>query len=256
MTRTLARRSGLWLAALLFTAAPASAQVVHSLHIGAGGFFPKGAGSRASDDVLLRNFVGEPVFFDPDLTDALFFEFKDFRTGSVFGEWNVAFGNHVEIGASVGLSRKTVPTIYVDLEDEATGVNIFQTLSLRVVPITGLVRFLPFGNAASVQPYVGAGVSALNFHYKEEGEFVDSFTAEIFNGRFRASGTAPGGVVVFGIRFPVKGDVFAITVEGRRQFGTGDLGTNLEDSNDENDFLTDKVDLGGTHFTGGVLIRF
>lgn len=256
MKRTLARRSSLWLAAFLLTTVPASAQVVHSLHLGVGGFFPAGAGSRSADDVLLRNYVGEPFEFDPTITDALSFEFSDFRSGHLFGEWNVSFGDHVEIGAGLGFSRKTVPTIYLEAEDTATGVNIFQTLRLRVVPITGLVRFLPFGNAATVQPYVGVGVSALNFGYSEEGEFVDSFSREIFNARYRTSGTAVGGVVLAGIRFPVKGDVFAITLEGRRQFGTGDLGTDLSDGDDENDFLTDKIDLGGTQFTGGLLIRF
>ena len=256
MTWTIARRSSLWLAAFLLLAVPASAQVVHSLHFGVGGNFPKGAGSRSGEDVLLRNYFGEPFDFDPSVTDALSFEFGDFRTGYMFGEWNVAFGNHVEVSAGLGFSRRTVPTIYLDVEDEVSQVPIFQSLHLQVVPITGLVRFLPFGSAATVQPYVGAGVSLLSFRYREQGEFVDSVTSEIYNAVYRSSGMATGGVVVGGIRIPVKGDVFAITIEGRRQFATGDLGTNLTDSDDTNDFLTEKIDLGGTQFTGGVLIRF
>ena len=256
MIRTLARRGGLWVFAFFLTTAPASAQVVHSLHFGAGGFFPTGSGSRADEDVLLRNYLGEPFVFDPSVTDALLFEFGDFRSWYLFGEWNVAFGNRVEIGAGLGFSRQTVPTIYRDVEDEISGVNIFQTLRLQVLPITGLVRFLPFGNAATIQPYVGGGVSALSFSYREEGEFVDSFSGEIFNARYQASGIAPGAVLLGGVRFPIGGDVFGITVEVHRQFGVGDLGTDLEDSDDENDFLTDKVDLGGTQFTGGLLIRF
>jgi len=256
MTWTIARRSGLWLAAFLLIAVPASAQVVHSLHFGVGGNFPKGAGSRGSDDVLLRNYFGEPFEFDPTVTDALSFEFGDFRSGYLFGEWNVAFGDHVEIGAGLGLTRRTVPTIYLDVEDQATQVPIFQSLHLQVIPVTGLVRFLPFGNASTVQPYVGAGVSLLSFRYRERGEFVDSFDGTIFDAVYQTSGAAFGGVVVGGIRFPVKGDVFAITIEGRRQFGTGDLGTDLTDSDETNDFLADKIDLGGTQFTGGLLIRF
>jgi hypothetical protein len=256
MTRTLARCGGLALFIFLLTTVPATAQVVHSLHLGVGGFFPAGAASRADDDVLLRNYVGRPVDFDPSATDALFFEFSDFRTGHIFGEWNVAFGNHVEVGAGLGMSRKTVPTVYLDLEDRATGVDIFQVLRLQVVPITALVRFLPFGHAATVQPYVGVGVSALNFRYSEQGEFVDTVTEEIFNARYRTSGTAAGGVVLAGIRFPVKGDIFGITFEGRRQFGTGELGADLNDNDFENDFLTNTIDLGGMQFTGGLLIRF
>jgi hypothetical protein len=256
MTRTIARRSSLWLAAFLFVAAPASAQVVHSLHFGLGGHFPNGAGSRSGDDVMLRNFLGEPFGFDPSVTDALSFEFSDFRTGYFFGEWNVAFGDHVEVGAGLGFTRRTVPTVYLEVEDENTQVNIFQSLHLQTIPVTGLVRFLPFGHAATVQPYVGAGVSLMSFRYREQGEFVDTDTSEIFNAVYRTSGVATGGVIVGGIRFPVKGDVFAITIEGRRHFATGDLGTDYSDSNLENDFLTEKIDLGGTQFTGGLLIRF
>jgi hypothetical protein len=256
MTRTFARCGGLWFAAFLLTAAPASAQLVHSLHVGVGGFFPKGAGARSADDVLLRNFVGEPFVFDPAVTDALSFELSDFRSGYFFGEWSVAFGEHIEAGASIGFSSKTVPTIYLDVEDDVSGVSIFQELGLRIVPITGLVRFMPFGTTTTIQPYVGAGISALNFRYQEEGEFVDSFTAQIFNARYRATGTAVGGVVLAGVKIPIRGDIFAVTGEFRRQFGEGDLKTNLNDSIDENDFLTDKIDLGGSQFTAGLVIRF
>ena len=42
-----------------------------------------------------------------------------------------------------------------------------------MVPISGVVRFLPFGQAGGFQPYVGGGVSAVNFRYSETGEFVD-----------------------------------------------------------------------------------
>ncbi len=256
MTRTIARHGGLLLAALLLTAAPAAAQAVHSFHLGVGGFFPAGAGSRSGDDVLLRNYLGEPFDFDPTVTDALSFEFGDLRSGFVVGEWNVGFGNHVEVGLGLGFSRKTVPTIYLEVEDDFAHVPIFQSLLVQTMPITGHVRFLPFGHAATIQPYVGAGVTAVAFRYREQGEFVDSVTGEIFNARYRSAGFAPGGMVLAGIRFPIKGDIFAITFEGRRQFATGDLGTDLTDNDEENDFLADKIDLGGTQFTGGFLVRF
>ncbi len=256
MTRTFSRCGSLWLAVILLTAAPASAQVVHSLHFGVGGFFPTGFDGRSDEDVLLRNAAGEPFVFDPTLSDALLFEMKDFRSAYLFGEWNAAVTERVEVGASLGFSRKTVPTIYLDVVDDVTDEDLRQELRLRIIPITALVRFLPFGTPSTIQPYVGGGVSALPFSYSEEGEFVDSFSAEIFNARYRASGMAFGGVLFGGVRIPVNGDVFAVTLELRRQFGRGDLGTDLEDADEENDFLADKIDLGGTQFTGGLLIRF
>lgn len=259
MSRSFPRCGSLWLAAFLLTAAPASAQVVHNLHFGVGGFFPTGFNGRHDDDVLLRNAAGEPFVFDPNLSDALVFEMKDFRSVYLFGEWNVALSNQIEVGAGLGFSRKSVPTVYdevVEIVENQPDREISQVLRLRVVPITAHVRFLPFGTPSTIQPYVGGGLSLLNFGYSEEGDFVDSFTREIFPARYSTSGTALGGVIFGGVRIPVNGDIFGVTLELRRQFGVGDLGTDLEDNDDENDFLADKIDLGGTQFTGGLLIRF
>ena len=250
MTRTFARRAPIALAALLLTAAPASAQVVHSLHVGAGGFFPRALDNRIEEDVLLRNFVGAPFDFDPNLSDALDFRMRDFRTGYFFGEWNVSLNERVEVGAGAGFLRATAPSRYLDVVDEVTRADVRQRLRLRIVPVSGVVRFLPFGTASTVQPYIGAGVSALLFRYREEGEFVDPFTAEIFEDRFTASGSALGTLVLGGVRIPIGGDVFGVTFEYRHQFGAGKTG------GEDEGFLADKIDLTGGQFTGGLLVRF
>ena len=131
MSRSFPRCGSLWLAAFLLTAAPASAQVVHNLHFGVGGFFPTGFNGRSDDDVLLRNAAGEPFVFDPGLTDALVFEMKDFRSAHFFGEWNAALSDLIEVGAGLGFSRKSVPTVYLDVVDDITGEDLPQVLRLR-----------------------------------------------------------------------------------------------------------------------------
>ena len=241
-------RTGLVLA-LLLAATPASAQVVQSVQFGAGFVLPRGFDARDDDDVLIRNAIGEALPGLPSLTDALAFEINDFRTGQLFGEWDVAFGDHVEVGLGLGFYRKAVPTVYLDLVDE-NGFEIEQELKLRVVPITGLVRFLPFGRAGDVQPYVGAGLSALNYNYSEIGDFVDGETLDVFEDRFIASGTTLGGLLLGGVRFPIGGDIYGFNIEGRYQFGTGDTG-----GVDEG-FLADKVDLGAGQLKFTFLIRF
>lgn len=233
-------------AATLCAAVPASAQVVQSLHFGGGLFVPKGFDSRVDGDVLVRDAFGQELPLYPGLSDTLLFDMSDFRSGQLFAEWNVAFGNHVEVGAGVGLHGRSVPTIYADLVDEFGG-EIEQTLRLRVVPLTAVVRFLPFGQAGDLQPYVGAGVGLFNFRYSEFGRFVNVDTLDIYEDRFTTSGSAPGGLVLGGLRVPMGGDVFGLTLEGRYLFATGDLG---------DDFLADKIDLGGGQFNVGVLIRF
>ena len=238
-------------AATVFAAAPASAsaQVVQSLHLGGGFFSPKGFDSRAEGDVLVRDAFGEFLPFYPDLSDALVFDVSDFRGGQVFGEWNVAFGNHVEVGAGVGFYRRSVPTVYFDLVDEFGG-EIEQTLRLQVVPLTAVVRFLPFGRAGDLQPYVGAGVGLFNFRYSEFGRFVDPDTLDIYEDRFTTTGSAPGAVVLGGLRIPLGGDIYGLTLEGRYHIATGDTG------GIDAGFLDEKIDLGGGQFNIGFLVRF
>jgi hypothetical protein len=239
MVRVLARTS-LLLAVVLGLAAPASAQVVQSVHFGFGAFVPKGFDSRVSGDVLVEDLTT----FNPQL-----FRIGDFKSGQVLGEWNLAFGHHIEVGAGVGYYKRTVPSIYADLVND-NGQEIEQRLGLRIIPATVLVRFLPFGKEWQVQPYLGVGASALAFRYTESGQFVDGSDASIFQARYVATGTAFGPVVLAGVRLPIRGDIYAVTLEARHQFGSGNTG------GIDKGFLNDKIDLGGTNVTFGFLVRF
>ena len=59
-----------------------------------------------------------------------------------------------------------------------------------MTPITGLVRFLPFGRPGHAQPYGGVGIVAANFSNTETGEFVDTTDFTIFRDTYKATGTA------------------------------------------------------------------
>ena len=233
--------------ALTFVATAAAAQTVHSVQIGVGGVFPRGLDGRATDDILARNLFGEPMSGDPSVSDALAFRISDFRSGQFFGEWNIGVGQRVEFGVGLGYYRRTVPTVYLEVVDQ-NDFDIEQELRLRVIPVTALVRFLPFGGPADVQPYVGAGISALRFRYSEIGDFVDPATLDIFPGRFSANGTAVGGVLLGGLRIPIGGDIYGMGLEGRYHFGVGDL--------PDGNFVADKIDLGGGQFNVTFLVRF
>lgn len=247
--RTVAR-TGLLLLALVLTAVPAAAQVVHSLNIGAGLFMPRGFDSRTNGDVLVADLTQPEVL--PGTSGSLDFDIGDFRTASIFGEWNVAFGDRIEVGAGVAYMRRTVASRYLDLihGERPARPEIEQDLKLRIVPVTGVVRFLPFGRAGSFQPYVGAGIGILNFRYSETGEFVDTTDFAIFEDRYVAKGTAVGPLLLGGMRMPIGGDIYGLTVEGRYQWGTGDTGGSNAG------FLGDKIDLGGGSLNFGFLIRF
>jgi hypothetical protein len=232
----------------LVAAVPASAQVVHSIGFGAGVFAPKSCdlsrgnrldcrASRGSDDVLVENL------------NSLSFDIRDFRGAQAFGEWNITFDDRVELSFGTGFYRRTVPSVYTDFVD-IDFTEIEQDLRLRVIPVSAIVRFMPWGDAGSIQPYLGGGVSALNWKYSETGEFINfEDNNAIFEDHYVTSGTTIAPVVLGGLRFPINGDVFAINTEFRYQFGKGDLGTT-------NGFLTDRINLGGMHFNLGLQIRF
>jgi hypothetical protein len=254
MTRIVVRTSPLLLAALLCfsLAAPASAQVVQSLNLGVGGVFPRGLDSRVAGDVLVADLNQPDVAGFPGFTASLDFDIKKFRGWSLFGEWNIGFGDRLEVGVGSSYYSRTVHSRYRDLEnsERPTRPDIEQDLRLRVIPVTGVVRFLPFGRPSDFQPYVGAGIGILNFRYTEFGEFVDPETLEIFPDRFAADGTTVGPILLGGLRMPLGGDIYALTLEGRYQWGSGDTGGAA------NNFLGDKIDLGGGQLNFGFLVRF
>lgn len=230
-------------------ASPASAQVVQSFGFGAGLFVPRGYDTRVDGDVLVANLTQPDVL--PGVSGSLSFDIGKFRSFPVYGEWNLAFGRHFEVSAGVSFSNKKVDSRYLDLVNgERNNAEIEQDLRLRMIPITGVVRFLPFGDATSVQPYGGVGIAAVNYRYSETGEFVDPSDFAIFNARYVATGTAVGPVLLAGLRMPIGGDVYAFTIEGRYQFVDGPTGGS------QAEFLGDRIDLSGGTVNFGFLIRF
>ena len=200
---------------------PAGAAAQQSISVQVGGFFPKGEGSRSSGDVLAVN------------SDYLLFDFGDFKGFQIGGEWSAALGEFIEAGAGFGYYQSTVPAIYAEwINDD--GSEIEQDLSLRIMPLTAVVRVLPLGSKRAFQPYVGGGLGVYFWRYRESGEFLGD-DGSIFADTFEQSGTSVGPVLVFGVRGRVSGSSL-IGVEGRYQWGTGDL---------NEDFLGDKIDLGG-----------
>ena len=200
-----------------------------------GGFFPRGEDSRVEGDTLVADL------------DDLLFDIKDFKGGSVSGEWLFAVSDYVEAGVGVGYYQRTVPSVYRGFVN-ANNSEIEQNLKLRIVPFTATVRFLPIGRG-SVEPYVGAGIGAFNWRYSETGEFVDASDSSIFRARYKADGTAVGPVILAGIRVPFA-DVWDLGGEIQYQRATGD--TNRAESL----LVGDKIDLGGVHALFTLHIRF
>ena len=230
--------------AALLVPAPADAQIRrvtrddsrHSLGFGLGYFALRGLDSRVDDDILLNEH--------PDLA----FEIEDFN-GAVFdGEWLVSLGDYLEGGVGLGYYQRTVPSVYRDFQD-VSGNEIEQDLKLRVVPFSATVRFLPVGRGAAVEPYIGVGIGVNRWRYSETGEFIDFSDGTVFPGRYIATGTASGPVILGGLRVPV-GDVWDLGGEIRWQRAEGDI------TEQDLQRIGSKIDLGGITASFRVHLRF
>lgn len=251
MIRSLVRTISLVLAVMAI-ATPASAQVVQSLQLGVGGFFPRNLDSRVTGDVWVADLNQPDVVGFPGTTASLLFDPDSFHGWTIFGEWNLGLTPRFELGTGASFYSRTAHSRYRDLEHglRPSHPDIEQNLSLRITPISVVGRFLPFGRPSDFQPYVGGGFSLMNFRYTETGEFVDPETLEVFGDQYKATGWAVGPIILAGVRIPIKGDIYGLTFEGRYQWGAGDTGGAAAG------FLGDKIDLGGGALNFGFLVRF
>ena len=174
-------RVGSLVIAALLVAAPASAQMVHSVSGGLGVFWPRGFDSRVTGDIWVEDL--NPSFNLPDVFLGLAFEIGDFKAANVFGEWAVSFGNHFEFGA--GLSYLQPDRAQHLSRRRSTSCPTARSSRSRRISSCACCRS-PASSASSrcgpgsIQPYVGGGISAINFRYSEVGEFVDPSDGLVF----------------------------------------------------------------------------
>jgi outer membrane protein W len=130
-----------------------------------------------------------------------------------------------------------------------SGGEIEQDLRLRIAPITATLRLFPMGKYKGFQPYVGGGISRLNFKFTEFGDFVDPAEEDlIFSAEYEETGSTVAPVFLGGLRYPI-GDRLLVGGEARYQWGEGDLPTGGTDG-----FIASKIDLSG--WTGNLTLGF
>jgi hypothetical protein len=238
-------RTRTWIAVMMVTTAgalflPASARAQsQAINFSVGAFIPKGFDGRSNDDVLVTE-LSQGMY-------SLSFDVRDFN-GATFGaEWLIGLGDYIDAGVGINYYRRTVPSVYAQ-RVHPSGAEIEQDLRLRIAPLTASARFYPMGRFKGLQPYVGAGISRLNFRFSETGAFVDPAAGdEIFEARYSHSGAEVAPMFLGGLRSTI-GNKGLIGGEVRYQWGEGDLPTS-----GDNAFIAPKIDLAGwtTNFTFG-----
>jgi hypothetical protein len=236
---------GLAVAAGLLGTAPAASAQDSSLALNLGYFALKGQDSRVSGDILnAERCIGTTGACEP-----LLFDVKDFNNGTVSVDWVVGLGDYFEASAGVGIYQRTVPSVY-EFMTNSDGSEIEQDLKLRVVPATATLRFVPTSRLAALQPYIGVGVTLLNWRYTETGDFVDTTDDSIFRNTYEASGNKVAPIIIGGVKAPIGGQKFLLGGEVRY------VKADVKIPEGSNDFISDRLDLGGFTYSAVLQFRF
>ncbi len=248
--RSLLSRGAL-LAALVALVAPSAARAQRS---GDGFLFGPPAGSFTLRGGFDRASAGSDVFSDAE--HLLTLGRNDFSGLTVGADLAFRVAPRVDIALGAAYSGSEAPSEFRDFVDQ-DDLPIEQSTSFRRVPLTASVKayLTPRGRSigrfawvpATVAPYVGAGGGAMWYQFRQEGDFVDFQSNEIFPDDLTSSGWTPTGHALAGVDFSL-GPRFLLTGEGRYTWARASL---------SGDFVGfDRIDLSGFAVTAGVAVRF
>ena len=197
---------------------------------------------------------------DSDLFDMvtreLTLEKNDFRSSTVAFDFGVLIQSHWAAVFALEYGRTSKVSESRDWVDE-NDQPIRQTTRFRQLPVTGTIRYYPiaFGESVGsyawvptrVLPYVGAGVGFIHYKFRQEGDFVDNVTLDIFSAEMESSGFALTKHLVAGADISLT-PLIMLNMEARYNWARADLSGNYRD------FYP--IDLAGFRLSGGVCFRF
>jgi len=164
-------------------------------------------------------------------------------------EVDLFLGKNFNFAVELGYSEKDTLTEDIDFvyPDDSP---IEHTLFLRLVPLQGSFKFLPFGRDRKIIPYFGGGVGLYFWNYQEYGDFViNRYTEpEIITALFESSGADFGYHGMFGIMIPF-GYHYTANAELKYAKVQGHLGSDFDPT-------FDPIDLSGLYATFGVSFWF
>ena len=190
------------------------------------------------------------------VTKQLTLDRGDFDTRAVSPELGFALGQRLDLVFAFDYNNANRPSEYRDYVDNKLQ-PILQTTALRTTSLTASVRYavLPKGRRVSryswipstVTPYVGAGGGAMNYEFKQSGDFVDFVDLSVFTSVFRSHGWAPTAHAFGGVDVHVFRRLY-VSGEGRYVWSSAKL------SRDFVDF--DPIDLSGFRLSAGAHLVF
>lgn len=179
-----------------------------------------------------------------------------FNSAAVSGEFAVRVTERLDVVADLGYSGAKIRSEFKEWLDNNDN-PIEQTVRFTRRTLTfGLKEYL-WDRGRSVSrlawiprqwaPFVGAGAGWVWYDYKQDGDFVDFQTLDVFPDRFRSTGRSATAHFFGGADWSLAPN-FLLTVEGRYSLARSPMQQDFRNFN--------KIDLSGFQASAGISLRF
>lgn len=190
------------------------------------------------------------------ITRELTLEKSDFRAWDFGIDGGFSMHQRVDLVFSFDYSKRTKNSEFRDFIDEQ-GLPITQNTSYSQIPLIAGVKFLlvPQGRQVGqyawlpsrIVPFVGSGGGILWYQFKQDGDFVDFTTLEIFPATLESSGWVPTVYLGGGADIHLFKSAY-LTLDLRYSWANHEL---------KRDFVGfDPIDLSGLRLTTGIYWHF
>ena len=190
-----------------------------------------------------------------DVTRDLTLDRGDFSGFTVGGDLNTHLTDRLDVVFSAGFSRSKHKSEFRDFVDN-NDQPIEQTTTFERVPVTANLRLnlaapgRTIGRLAWVPsrivPYVGAGIGAMRYRFKQEGDFVNFATNGVFPAVLLAEEWTIVGQGQAGLDYNVSPQL-GISFDARYLHARGELGPSFKGY--------ERIDLSGVTATVGLSVR-
>ena len=192
-----------------------------------------------------------------DVTRNLTVDRSDFGSFALGADLAVPISSQLEFVISTGVSRASKSSEFRDYVDN-NDLPIQQTTTFTRVPLLASVKLdlAPAGRSIGqlawiptrVVPYVGAGVGAAYYQFRQEGDFVDFNTSAVFSPTpgLVSSGWAFASQAMAGLQYNLS-PRFGLVLDGRYLYAKAKPGGDFSGF--------DRIDLSGLTGTLGLSFR-
>jgi outer membrane protein W len=180
----------------------------------------------------------------------------DFSSPELSADFGVWLAPKSQLQVSLGYAGTNHASEFRDYEDN-NNQPITQTTKFQRVPLSvsykqyltspgrsiGSLAWIP----SKLAPYLGAGVGAMWYRFKQSGDFVDFQTNDIFNSILVSSSWTPMAQAMAGVDYTLS-PRFALNAEGTYRWANAHLGSDFSGF--------DRLDLSGLSTTVGLTVRY